>query len=107
MHNHLKKLTTLYSVRRKKLIESLATHFGNKVEVTGAASTGVFLSAIFESDLSSDEILSRAKAKGVGLTSSSHFYQSKTNPTSFVLGFGNLNEEEIEEGVRRLKQSMS
>lgn len=101
LDRHVKRLAVLYSERRQALLDSLEKHLKGKVSVQGT-SAGVFVLASFKTRLSSQEILRRALSAGVGLTDTRPFYATATQAKEFILGFGSLTEEEIEEGVKRL-----
>lgn len=105
LERQVKKLRVLYSERRTVLVRALEKSFGNKVSL-GNNRRGMFLSLIFNITLTDDEILKRAEDAGVGLTSARDFYCDKPQARQFIMGFGNLNEREIELGVRKLAKAL-
>src|SRR5262249_7384272 len=100
-----KKLRSLYRTRRQKLVSALEKRFADKVTIK-PSSRGVFIYVRFNLPLSDKEIISRAANTGVSLTAARSFYIRKPPSREFILGFGNLTEKEIEEGVRRLARAI-
>lgn len=101
LDRHVRRLRTLYSLRRDVLVEELTTHFGERIKI-GNATSGVFVLVQFFVAHSEEEIEIRARRVGVGITSARPFYQGDCPANQYVLGFGSLSEERIREGVRRL-----
>jgi GntR family transcriptional regulator/MocR family aminotransferase len=56
---------------------------------------------------SNDEIVERAAIRGVGITSAEHYYLGAGGRGEFVLGYGDLPESAIDEGVRRLAEALA
>ena len=98
---HVKKLRILYGQRRQCLIENLQKYFGERVELSGDQS-GVYIVARFQTKKSDEQVSSEAAELGVGLLPVSTFSSERIGSGAFVMGFANLEEELIEEGVRRL-----
>ena len=57
-----------------------------------------------QTDISDEEIIVRAAQMGVGLTSAALFYLRNIRGNQFLLGYANLEEEKIDEGICRLAQ---
>lgn len=100
---HVRRLRQLYADRRIALLKALAHYFGNRVGVSGE-SAGLHVMIRFNTGLSTEEIIEKASQAGVGLTSTQRFYFPPTVPphAEFILGYGNLSQTQIEEGIRRM-----
>lgn len=103
LSRHVRKLRHVYAQRRSALLQALAQYFGNRATVSGE-NAGLHLMVRFGTGLSTEEIVTKAAEAGVGLTSTEGFYFSGGVPPNaeFILGYGNLQDRQIEEGVRRL-----
>lgn len=101
LERHLRRMRLLYEGRRAALTRALTQHFGERVSVLGE-NAGMHLMARFKTRSSDDEVVQRAKAAGVGLVSAQTYYLSAPRGGEFVLGYANLSERKIQEGVRRL-----
>ena len=106
LDRHMKRLRALYGERRQLLLESLSRYLGERVVVRGD-NAGVFVLARFVSKLTDKEITTRAAAAGVGLMSTKDFYLGQAQGNEFILGYGNLTERQIQEGVRRLAKVLA
>lgn len=100
---HVRRLRQVYAERRMVLLKALAHYFGDRVGVSGE-SAGLHIMIRFNTGFSTEEIVAKAAKAGVGLTSTERFYFSPAIAPNaeFILGYGNLAESQIEEGIRRL-----
>ncbi|WP_210366789.1 PLP-dependent aminotransferase family protein [Bacillus sp. REN3] len=107
LEKHIAKMKKIYKSRRDILIQCLESSFSNKVEILGH-STGLHLIAEFEEMPFSEEMLGKIEQFGVKVYSvQEHAIEKGKNLNQLILGYGHLNNEEIEEGVARLKQALS
>jgi len=101
---HVRRMRGLYERRRNALIDQLKTEFGTNVAVRGE-SAGMHLLAKFSIEVPNDELVLRAAREGVSLTNAQPLYLLGGGEGEFVLGFAELDEERIAEGVQRLARA--
>lgn len=106
LERHITKMKKVYRKRRETLINALFKCFTHKVKVTGD-STGIHLIVEFEDIVFTDEILQkildyRVRVYPVEL----HANRKGIHQNKIILGYGNLADEEIEEGIRRIKAAL-
>ena len=99
---HLNKMRRIYKKKRELLIENLSKK--NKVLDISGADSGLHIVVEFETDKTDEEILEKAKDKGIKIQSLSEFFNDKnsTSKSKFLLGFGGLSKDDLEEGVNEL-----
>ncbi|ABR47733.1 putative transcriptional regulator, GntR family [Alkaliphilus metalliredigens QYMF] len=103
LEHHISKMRKIYKKRREVLRNCLINQFGQSVKITGD-STGLHLIAEFANIEFTPRIIEqinkqKVKVYPVGL----HTIQKKRHLNKIILGYGNLKEEEITEGICRLK----
>jgi GntR family transcriptional regulator/MocR family aminotransferase len=103
---HVKRMRALYEERRVALVNSLNKYFGERVSIRGD-NAGLHLLAQFRTKLPDSEIVSRATKAGVGIISTAEFYAGKGQQGEFILGYGNLTERKIDEGIKRLAKVLA
>lgn len=101
MAKHVNRLKIVYSRRRHLLIQKLKDCFGNRIEVTGANSGLHFLIRI-HSSLNSSEIVRRAAERGLEISDTREFYAGTAPNNEFIIGFGAVEDQEIEDAVEIL-----
>ncbi|MGW7544108.1 MocR-like pyridoxine biosynthesis transcription factor PdxR [Streptomyces sp. NPDC054770] len=95
---HLRRMRTTYAARRTALVTSLARH-APAVRLTGLAA-GFHAVAHLPSGADEAGVVARARARGVGLYGMSACRASgAVSPPQLVLGFGNVTEHRIAEGI--------
>jgi GntR family transcriptional regulator/MocR family aminotransferase len=97
-------MRALYERRRNALVDELKETFGANVAIRGE-SAGMHLLAKFSIAVPNDELVQRAAREGVSLTNAQPLYLRGGGEGEFVLGFAELDEERIAEGVRRLARA--
>jgi GntR family transcriptional regulator / MocR family aminotransferase len=103
LERHLRRMRTLYNQRWQALVKSLESRLGEHVTILGNAA-GIHLMVQLQTDINDDEIIVRAAQMGVGLTSAAPFYLGSSRGGQFLLGYANLEEEKIDEGIFQLAQ---
>jgi GntR family transcriptional regulator/MocR family aminotransferase len=99
---HVRKMQVLYSKRRQALLRSLEKHFGARATVFGEEA-GMHALVQFHTPIGETEIIARAKAAGVGLVGTSKYYDGgPVHHAEFMMGYADLTEQKIEEGIKRL-----
>ncbi|MFD1776810.1 PLP-dependent aminotransferase family protein [Paenibacillus rhizophilus] len=97
LHSHIYKMKKVYRRRRGVLLECLNRAFPERIRICGRAA-GLHLTAEFSSPLPKN--LSRLmKEEGV--------YTAVLEGNRVVMGYGHLKEEQIREGVQRLKRALN
>jgi GntR family transcriptional regulator/MocR family aminotransferase len=95
---HLRRMRTLYATRRTALVDALAQH-APAVRLSGLAA-GFHAVAHLAPGTDEETVVTRARARGVGLYGMSACRASgATDPPQLVLGFGNVTDRGIAEGV--------
>jgi GntR family transcriptional regulator / MocR family aminotransferase len=103
LKRHLRKMRQLYNDRRQSLLAALESNFKERATVFGD-NAGLHLTVRFTTKLSTRTISERAAQAGIGLVSSADYYFSDPPNAEFLLGYGNLSEKEISQGVGKLRE---
>lgn len=109
---HVRKLRRKNAERRAALLDALADHFGDAVEVQGSEA-GLHVVAWFNNfDAAQEDQMARnARQTGVGIYPVSDLYESGRRVAAkrragFVFGYAALEEREIWQGVARLADAL-
>ena len=103
---HLRRMRAIYAQRRTALVAALAQH-APAVTVTGLAA-GFHAVAHLPEGASEQWVVSRARDRSVGLYGmSTHRSTGAAQPAQLVLGFGNLGERAIGEGIATVGDLLS
>lgn len=95
---HLRRMRAIYARRRAALVEALARH-APEVTLTGLAA-GFHAVAHLPGGVAEAEVVAAARDRSIGLYGMSNYRSSgSANPAQLVLGFGNLGERAIAEGI--------
>jgi GntR family transcriptional regulator/MocR family aminotransferase len=105
LERHLRRMRMLYDRRRRALVRALNQHFEDQVTILGE-NAGMHLMVRLTTKFSDREVMSRAKQAGVGVTSARIYYLCEGRNDEFVLGYANLTERKIQEGIKRLAKSL-
>ena len=105
LERHIRKMRSVYEERRKLVIEMLQGLFEERVTIYGE-NAGINVLARFASGLSDREIVERARALGVGITSTRQLYLGDAPAGEFLLNYGGMAEKQLVEGLSRLRQAM-
>ena len=103
MQRHLKKAQKTYHLRRDLFCEMMKTELGNVVDFSKPTG-GLAVWAKFEKTVSLPNLALNCRENGLWISDGLH-YGTKLNATR--LGFASVNAEEIEQGMRILKKSIS
>ncbi len=101
LDRHVKELRSLYQQRRLAMVNSLNKHLESRVTVHGD-NAGLSMIVQFHTELSDCEIAEKAARCGVGIISTAGYYSGNGMSGQFILGFGDLSLEQIDEGIGRL-----
>jgi GntR family transcriptional regulator/MocR family aminotransferase len=105
LERHIRRMRSLYDQRRQTLVQSLFSHFGNRVKILGE-NAGMHLMVKIDTNFSDDEIVQRAAVAGVGIGAAYPQYLKDSPGSEFILGYAELNQQQIQEGVKRLAQTV-
>jgi GntR family transcriptional regulator/MocR family aminotransferase len=98
LERHVRKMRGIYEQRRKFFVKSLKETFGPRVTIVGD-NAGINMLVRFDTECSDDEIVQRAAAQGVGLSSTRQYYLGNHRPGEYHLNYGGLSEEQLTEGI--------
>ena len=99
---HLRRMRASYARRRATLVDALTEH-APQVELGGLAA-GFHAVAHLPDSLSEPAVISAAGARSIGLYGMSRYRSSgATSPPQLVLGFGNLREGAIAQGITTIR----
>ncbi|NDJ22300.1 aminotransferase class I/II-fold pyridoxal phosphate-dependent enzyme [Nostoc sp. B(2019)] len=101
LERHIRRMRSLYDQRRQILVQSLVSHFGEKIKILGE-NAGMHLIVKINTTLSDEEIIQRAALAGVGIGAAHPYYLKDSPGSEFVLGYADIDEEQIKAGVHRL-----
>jgi GntR family transcriptional regulator/MocR family aminotransferase len=96
-------MRSLYNLRRQALISAFEQYFGDRVTILGAKA-GMHVMVRIATHLSDELVIQKAAAEGIGLISARKYYLQPQRQGEFIFGYGQLNEELIEQGIFRLSQ---
>lgn len=107
LERHIAKMKNLYRKRRDALVGSLSHYFFDQVKVLGA-SCGLHLVAEFTGIQFDEERVHQVQQGGVKIYPVElHAMIRGKHSCQVILGYGNLDKEEIETGVERLKRVLA
>jgi GntR family transcriptional regulator/MocR family aminotransferase len=103
---HLAKMKKVYHRKRDLLIANLQNAFPKRLTFSGK-STGLHLIAEFEGISFTGQIIDLIKKTGVLIHPvTEHSFKLGLHLDKLIIGYSHLREEEIEEGVTRLKKAL-
>lgn len=103
---HLGRMRRLYGQKRQALEHALQSDFGREVAIIGGA-TGLHLAARFSGVSFSPELLRSMEAAGVRVyPAEMHAIRSGRLGDTLIMGYGNLEEEQIRRGVGIMRSVM-
>ena len=100
---HLRRMRHLYNQRRQTLVHSLTHYLGARVTLLGE-NAGIHLMVKIDTTLSDEVVIQKAQDLGVGLTSAQKYYLEAPKTGEFILGYSQLDDAQIEQGVKRIAQ---
>jgi GntR family transcriptional regulator / MocR family aminotransferase len=98
---HLRHLRRANTARRQALLTAIGKHLGGAVEVTGDAA-GAHIVLWPQRRVLEKTVIRRAAARGVGIYGLSGYYMGRAQRPGFLLGYSQLNADEICAGIERL-----
>jgi GntR family transcriptional regulator/MocR family aminotransferase len=101
MERHLRRMRSLYEIKRKLVVTTLKSIFGARASILGD-NAGINVLVRFQTDLSDSEIEEGCRRLGVGVKSTRDNYLLGGTPGEFLINYGGLTSDEIIEGLMRL-----
>jgi GntR family transcriptional regulator/MocR family aminotransferase len=105
LKSHARKVVRIYAERRECLAAALERELGPKIEFS-LPQGGLALWVNFAPEVNLAALAASGLRHGVGLTSGQAFASNGEKIQGVRLGFGSMNEAELVEAVRRLKQAL-
>jgi GntR family transcriptional regulator/MocR family aminotransferase len=105
LKSHTRKVLRIYERRRECLAESLSRELGQKIEFSLPLG-GLALWVNFAPDLDVSALETAGMAHGVGITPGQAFASNGDKTNGVRLGFGSMDEAELQEAVRRLGRAV-
>ncbi len=102
LERHVRRMRTTYALRRKALMEAIEDHLED-CATTHGDHAGLSTLIRLKCDMDDDEILRRARERGIALSSTRACYTRSSVVGEFILGYGNLKENEIRQGIIELR----
>jgi GntR family transcriptional regulator/MocR family aminotransferase len=100
---HVRLARARNAARRNVLVEAVAEHLGNRVEISGdSAGTYVLLWLRDIPPRQVDRYVARARAASVGIYSAASFFAKEPPRGAIILSYAALAETDIREGILRL-----
>lgn len=107
LERHILKMKKVYRKRREALLAALEIHFPRQIQIHGDAS-GLHLVAGFGGRTLTEQTFADWEKAGVCVYPvEQHAIRKGCHQSKVIIGYGNLTQEEIEEGVRRIKTVLS
>ncbi len=106
LERHIRRMRRLYDQRRRTLVTALQQTLGKRVTIQGE-NAGMHLLVRFHTRWNPKELVKRARKEGVGLVSARPYYIKTKHTNEFVLGYANLNDAQIKDGVTRLAKAVT
>lgn len=98
---HLRNLRKLYADRRQTLIQAIQKHLNGHVSFADHPA-GFHLMLYLNQDANEKQIIQEARTRGVAVYAGSPYHLGERKPPSLVIGFSDLEDAQIEEGIKRL-----
>lgn len=103
LERHIRRMRALYHQRRQTLVQALSMYLQDRVKILGK-NAGMHLMVRLRTTLNDEEIVHRAAQLGVGLISAAPNYLKPSYGGEFIIGYADLNAQQIREGICRLAQ---
>ncbi len=102
---HLRRMRLLYQRKHDIVLQAIKQHFKNKVTVSGK-DAGFHILLTLEHSSTAEQLVSVAKAASIRITPMTYTWWSEpgNDALEFILGFGGIDEDQIEEGIRTLAE---
>lgn len=99
---HLRRVRRRNAQRRSALLEAIKRHLNGRVQLSGESAGGHVVLWPVRGAVES-AFVSAASARGVGIYGLSAYYLKAPPRPGFLLGYDHMTEDQISEGIRRLR----
>jgi GntR family transcriptional regulator/MocR family aminotransferase len=99
---HIRRMRMLYMDRRKALVSAIHSQMGEILEVIGAEA-GMHLVALLPPRTSDVSVSKYAAQNGISAMPLSSCYLKAPKRGGLILGYGGVNPQQIQEGIRKLR----
>ncbi len=106
LERHIRRMRSLYARKQQVLVDALRGNLGERVQIFGERA-GMHLMVRLQSAFSDEVLTRRALEAGVMLGSVAANALEADMHGAFLLGYANLSELEILEGVNRLRRALA
>ncbi len=106
LDRHVRRMRLRYQHRREALLEALA-RWAPQGRVTSPGAAGLFELVVLPEGVDEPRLLRAAAARGVGMEGLSWHRFRPGGPPGVLLGYGNLSEPAIEQGVRLIGEALA
>lgn len=103
---HVRRMQRLYAQRRAVLMEGLQSGCGQWLEILPSVA-GLHVAARLRAGREEAQVLAQALAAGVGVKSLRGYYTAKPSAPGLIFGYGNIAEQDIVEGIKRLRSILA
>ena len=100
---HIRRMRMLYMERRRALVDAIRDEMNDSFEVVGTEA-GMHLVALLPEGIDDVAVGRLAAEKGVSAMPLSSCYRKPRSRGGLILGYGGVSVQQIQEGVRTLKQ---
>jgi GntR family transcriptional regulator/MocR family aminotransferase len=100
---HLRRVRRRNTAHREALLEAIGKYLGDRVEVTGDGA-GAHVVLWPSKRISENTLIAKASTRGVGIYGISRYFLARPSRPGLMLGYSQMNEKDIQEGVRRLSE---
>ena len=100
---HIRRMRMLYMERRQLLIAAIQATIGTQMRII-SADAGMHLVGLLPTGMDDAVVARKAAEKGLSVTPLSACYLEPPARGGLILGYGDADRQEIESGVRRLKE---
>jgi len=105
LDEHIETIKEAYGKQREVMVEMIAKYFPEEVSYTKPEG-GMFLWATLPKGLSSLELFDQCIKKGVAFVPGAPFYANGGGKNTLRLNYSNVNAATIEEGIKRIGETM-
>lgn len=105
---HVRRMRNVYRKKNNQLVTSLHNHFNNSVAILGHHA-GMHLVIQIQTTHAEAELLRIAREVGIQIASAAFYWNTKTetDQKNFIIGFGGINIDLIDEGISLLREVWS
>jgi GntR family transcriptional regulator/MocR family aminotransferase len=106
LERHIRRSFKIYKERRDLVLKLISSMFGKKAEIIGSKNGTYFILRV-KVGMTQDELIERARQKGVRIYSTYQFWANKEDAPSdaVLIGFGMLGIDNITKGFLLLKEA--